>query len=107
MLVGPGESWIVHEPLGVTLIMGTWNFAGFTCLRPLISAITAGNCALIKPSELAPHCSKVIKSIITEFLDQTCYICVEGGARVACSLIEEQFDLIVYTGSTEKGRLVA
>jgi aldehyde dehydrogenase (NAD+) len=60
MIIGPGNSYILHEPLGVALIMGAWNFSAYTCLRPLMGAITAGNVAIIKPSEMSPASSAVV-----------------------------------------------
>jgi len=63
MMTGPGSSYIIHEPLGVALVMGTWNFPTFTSLNPAAEAIAAGNCVLLKPSEMAPAQSKVICKI--------------------------------------------
>jgi aldehyde dehydrogenase (NAD+) len=60
MIVGPGTSKIVAEPLGVVLILGSWNFPYFTTLGPLIEIIAAGNCAIIKGSELTPNSSKAM-----------------------------------------------
>ena len=64
MLIGPGKSKIVYEPLGVICIMGSWNFPLFTTLGPLIAVITAGNCAVVKPSEFCPNTTKKMKSLI-------------------------------------------
>jgi len=61
VLVGPGKSSIVYEPLGTVLIIGSWNFPIFTCVGPLISAISSGNCAVLKPSEMAPNSAKIIQ----------------------------------------------
>lgn len=61
MLVGPGKSKIIREPFGVVLIMGSWNFPIYTTLIPLIYCIAAGNCAIIKPSELSPNISRKMK----------------------------------------------
>lgn len=60
-LLSPGRSKVVFEPLGVTLIMGSWNLALWTTLLPLVPVIAAGNTAVIKPSELSTNSSKVIK----------------------------------------------
>ena len=107
MLVGPGKSKIVKEPFGVVLIMGSWNFPVYTTLVPLIYAIAAGNCAIVKPSELSPHISKQIKTLITRYLDFNCYACIEGSVNVAVNLTSQKFDLIMFTGGSEKGKLVA
>ena len=78
MLIGPAKSKIVYEPFGVTLIMGSWNFPYYTTLGPLIAVIASGNCAVIKPSELSPNCSKKMKTLLTRFLDTNAYVCIEG-----------------------------
>ena len=64
MLIGPAKSRVVYEPLGVALVIGSWNFPYFTCIGPLIYAIAAGNCCIVKPSEMAPQCSKIIKRLM-------------------------------------------
>lgn len=69
MYVGPAKSKILYEPLGVVCIMGSWNFPLYTTLAPLIHAIAAGNCAVIKPSEIAPNTLLKIKSLITRSID--------------------------------------
>ena len=60
-LIAPAKSKIIYEPLGVVLIMGAWNYPYYTTLGPLIATIAAGNCAIIKPSELSPNCSRKMK----------------------------------------------
>jgi aldehyde dehydrogenase (NAD+) len=107
MLIGPGKSKIVYEPLGVICIMGSWNFPLFTTLGPLIAVIAAGNCAVVKPSEFSPNTTKKIKSLIARYLDGSAYVCLEGQVQVAIALTSKRFDGIVFTGSTEKGKLVA
>lgn len=107
MSIGPGKSKIVYEPLGVVLIMGSWNFPLITTLRPLINVISAGNCAVIKPSEISKHSSRKIKALIARYLDMNCYACIEGAVQVAIACSNKKFDSIVYTGSSEKGKLVA
>jgi len=85
-LIGPAKSKIVYEPLGVALIMGSWNFPFFTTLGPLVAVIASGNCAVIKPSELSPNCSRKIKSLLTRYLDSSCFVCIEGAVQVAIAL---------------------
>lgn len=106
-LIGPGTSKILREPYGVVLIMGAWNFPIYTTLCPLIYAIAAGNCAIIKPSELSPHISQKMKSLITRYLDSSAYIAIQGAVEVAKSITTYPFDLIMFTGGSEKGKLVA
>ena len=107
MVIGPANSWIQYEPLGVVLVMASWNYPIFTTLGPLVDVIAAGNLALIKPSEISFNTSKAIKKLILRHLDSSCYVCVEGGIEVAKACTATKFDLIVYTGSTDKGKLVA
>ena len=107
MFLGPARSKIVYEPLGVVCVMGSWNFPLFTTIGPLINVIAAGNCAIIKPSELAPYSLIKIKSLVTRWLDLSCYICIEGQVEVAKALSTKKFDSICFTGSTDKGKLVA
>lgn len=78
MLIGPAKSKIVYEPLGVALVMGAWNFPYYTTIGPLVAAIAAGNCVVIKPSELSPNCCRKMKSLIMKYLDTNCYVCIEG-----------------------------
>jgi aldehyde dehydrogenase (NAD+) len=78
MFLGPAKSKIVYEPLGVVCVIGSWNFPLYTTLGPLIHVIGAGNCAVIKPSELSPNTLLKIKSLITRWLDMSCYTCIEG-----------------------------
>lgn len=78
VVLGLGKSYEVREPLGVCAILGSWNFPYFTILGPLISAIAAGNCAVIKPSEFAPFSSVIIKRLVVRNLDTSAYIVVQG-----------------------------
>lgn len=88
-------------------ILGSWNFPIATLLGPLVSAIAAGNAVIAKPSEISAFSAKVIKSLFMRHLDLNVYQCVNGGIKTAISLTSSKVDLIIYTGSTEKGRLVA
>jgi len=78
LLIGPAKSSIITEPLGVTGILGSWNYPYVTILQPLIAAISAGNCAILKPSEMAPNASLMVKRLIIRNLDSSCYKVVEG-----------------------------
>jgi len=104
---GPAKSYIQKEPMGVVAILGSWNFPLATLLGPLVSAIAAGNAVIVKPSEMSPFSAKVIKSLFMRHLDLNVYQCVNGGVKVAICLTSANVDLIIYTGSTEKGKLVA
>ena len=102
-----GSSKIVPEPYGVTLVMGSWNYPLVTSVSPAAEAIAAGNAVCIKPSELAPQCSKIIKKLVENNLDKEVYSVIEGAVNVASNICKEKWDLIIFTGSPEKGRLVA
>ncbi|MCX7569120.1 aldehyde dehydrogenase [Tumebacillus sp. DT12] len=98
---------IMPEPLGLTLILAPWNYPFQLALAPLIGAISAGNCAVLKPSELTPHTSAVIARICQEAFPEEYIAVVEGGVEVSTSLLAEPFDLIFFTGSTQVGKIVA
>jgi aldehyde dehydrogenase (NAD+) len=102
----PSKSYTISEPYGVTLIIGPWNFPVQLMLAPLVGAIAAGNCALLKPSVAAPQTSRLLKSIIGEIFDPAHVSIVEGGAESARMLLEERFDHIFFTGGPAVGRLV-
>jgi len=106
-LVGqPGKSRIYREPLGVVLIIGAWNYPLQLLLVPLVGAIAAGNCAIVKPSELAPATSELIASRLPEYVDGECVRIVQGGVPETTELLAEQFDYIFYTGNGTVGRIV-
>ena len=73
LLVGPGSSYIIKEPLGVVAILGSWNYPFVTTISPMATAIAAGNVLILKPSEMCPHSSKMIKTLIAMSLDVNCY----------------------------------
>jgi len=107
IVFAPSHSKLRFEPLGVALIMGSWNYPYFVTLKPLIQSIAAGNCAIVKPSELAPCSAKIIQVLVEKYLDPNCFKVVQGGAETAIALTNSHFDIICFTGSTEKGKLVA
>jgi aldehyde dehydrogenase (NAD+) len=83
VLLGPARSYVKYEPLGVVCVMGSWNFPLFTTLGPMVQVIAAGNCCLVKPSELAPNCAKAISNLIEKYIGTECVQCVLGGVKVA------------------------
>lgn len=97
---------IYHEPKGVCLIIAPWNYPFQLMMSPLISAIAAGNCAMLKPSELSPATSAVLHSLITETFEDQEICCIEGDAEVSTTLLELPFDHIFFTGSTAIGKIV-
>ena len=99
LLLAPAAAFTRHEPMGTVTIIGSWNAPFITSLKPLISAIAAGNCAIVKPSEHSPVSAAIIKKIV-EDLNQDCYVCIEGGVDVAVAINKLPSDLICFTGST-------
>ena len=97
---------IYLEPKGVCLIIAPWNYPFQLIMSPLISAIAAGNCAILKPSELSPAVSNVISKLINTCFDEEEIACVEGDAPVAEALLKLPFDHIFFTGSTAIGKVV-
>jgi len=106
LMMYPGQSVIYTEPYGVTLIIGPWNYPFQLILAPLIGAIAAGNCAILKPSELSVHTSALIKSMLGGIFEPYYVAVVEGEKDVAGALLQERFDYIFHTGSTSIGRVV-
>ncbi|NRF38418.1 aldehyde dehydrogenase family protein [Pedobacter foliorum] len=97
---------LYYEPKGVCLIISPWNYPFQLLMAPLISAIAAGNCAILKPSELSPAASAIIARIITECFEDQEICCFEGDASVSTALLELPFDHIFFTGSTAIGKVV-
>ncbi len=102
----PTKSSIVPQPRGVVLIISPWNFPFALTFRPLIGAISAGNCAILKPSELSPHSSRIIAQIISSIFDPNYVAVIQGDAYVAQEILTHAFDYIFFTGSTRVGKLV-
>ncbi|MEH2123963.1 aldehyde dehydrogenase [Nostoc sp.] len=97
---------IYPEPLGVVLIIGPWNYPFQLIISPLIGAIAAGNCAIIKPSEIASHTSDIIAKIIAKHFDPAYLAVVEGGVEASQKLLAEKFDHIFFTGGTAVGKII-
>lgn len=104
--VQPGQSQIVREPLGVILVIAPWNYPFQLTMSPLMGAIAAGNCAVVKPSEVTPNTSAVLAKLIPQYLDPDCVAVVEGAVDETTALLKEQFDYIFYTGNGTVGRIV-
>ena len=106
LMYQPSKGFFSSEPYGVVLIIGAWNYPLNLCLAPLISAIAAGNCAVIKPSEHAPYSSAVIAEGLGHYLDRSAFSVIEGGVEEAKALLAERFGYIFFTGSRPTGREV-
>lgn len=102
----PSKSYIIAEPYGVVLIMAPWNYPFQLCIEPLIGAIGAGNCAIIKPSAYAPATSEVIAQILEKIYPSDYIAVVQGGRKENSELLEHKFDYIFFTGSTAVGKTV-
>ncbi|CAM3861531.1 aldehyde dehydrogenase family protein [Smaragdicoccus niigatensis] len=102
----PSKAWIQYDPLGVVLIIGPWNYPLGLSLGPLIAAVSAGNCAVVKPSELAPATSAVLAKYLPRYLDSSAIQVVEGDAVVTQALLAEGFDHALFTGGTEVGKKI-
>lgn len=98
---------IRKEPLGVALIIGTWNFPFIVTLTPLVAAISAGCCAMVKPAETVVACQDLFAELIPKYLDQEAVRVVTGGPKEATMILERRFDHIFYTGSTKIAKFIA
>ncbi|MCO4770005.1 MAG: aldehyde dehydrogenase family protein [Deltaproteobacteria bacterium] len=102
----PGTAYIKPEPLGVVLIIAPWNYPIQLALAPLIGAISAGNCAVLKPSEVAPASSKLMAELVPKYLDTQCVRVVEGAVPETTALLEQRWDHIFFTGGERVGKIV-
>jgi aldehyde dehydrogenase (NAD+) len=104
---GLTSSYIQCVPLGVVLVIGAWNYPIALTLGPLLGALAAGNCVLVKPSELSEHSSRILAELIPRYLDPEVVQVIQGGAAETTLILKEKFDHIIYTGSSAVGRIIA
>ena len=102
----PGRARVHREPLGVVLIIAPWNYPVQLLLSPLVGALAAGNCAVLKPSELTPHTSAALADLVPRYLDPEAVALVEGAVPETEALLAERFDHVFYTGGGRVGRVV-
>ncbi|WJX47802.1 Aldehyde dehydrogenase 3 member I1, chloroplastic [Trifolium repens] len=102
----PSSAEIVSEPLGVVLIISTWNFPLSLSLDPVIGAISAGNTVVLKPSEISPATSSLLANLLETYLDNSAVRVVEGAVPETTALLDQKWDKILYTGSARVGRIV-
>src|SRR5574343_1833654 len=102
----PAKSYIVPEPLGVSLIIGAWNYPYQLSLAPAIAALAAGNTVVLKPSELPENTSKVMAKMINDNFDPRILRVIEGGVEITTELLNNKFDKIFFTGSVPVGKIV-
>ena len=102
----PASSYIYSEPFGVALIIAPWNYPFHLLLLPLVGAISAGNCAILKPSEIAPHTSAAIADMVSENFDPSFIAVVEGDAKTSQTLLAQKFDYVFFTGGSNIAKIV-
>lgn len=100
------RSWIQYEPCGVVLIIAPWNYPFNLTVTPLVSAIAAGNCVILKPSELAKNTSSLISKMVEDLFPENEIAVLEGDKKVAIELLKKPFDHIFFTGSSVVGKIV-
>ena len=105
-LIEPATSEYIYEPYGVCLILGAFNYPFFLLTGPFLGAIVAGNCAVVKPSELSVHSEKLISELIPKYLDKDAFRVINGGVSTSEILLKQQWDKIFFTGSPRVGKLV-
>ncbi|XP_057173429.1 aldehyde dehydrogenase family 3 member B2 isoform X2 [Ursus arctos] len=100
------SAFIRKEPFGLVLIIAPWNYPVNLTLVPLVGALAAGNCVVLKPSELSKGTEKVLAEVLPQYLDQSCFAVVLGGPQETRQLLEHKFDYIFFTGNPRVGRIV-
>lgn len=101
------DSAFIHpEPYGVALVIGAWNYPLQLSTSPVLPAIAAGNCVIIKPSEISAATAQALADLVPKYLDNDCVKVVCGGVPETTELLKEKFDYIFYTGSTQVGRII-
>lgn len=102
----PALGWVQYEPLGLVLVIAPWNYPFLLALNPLIAALAAGNCVVLKPSELTPATSRLMARLLPEYVDSEAVAVVEGDGHTTQDLLAQGFDHAFFTGGTEIGRKV-
>ncbi|MBC8062139.1 MAG: aldehyde dehydrogenase [Clostridiaceae bacterium] len=102
----PSKGYIIYEPYGTVLIIGPFNYPFQLLIEPLIGAVAAGNCVILKPSESTPTVSALVKKIIEESFEKKYIRVIEGEKQTTSSLINSAFDYIFFTGSVAVGKIV-
>jgi aldehyde dehydrogenase (NAD+) len=99
-------SWVQYEPKGVALIIAPWNYPFYLAVGPLASALAAGNCCVLKPSEMTPGVGALLERLVREVFEPAEVSVVSGGKEVATELLALPFDHIFFTGSPQVGKIV-
>lgn len=100
------KSYIIPEPLGVSLIIGAWNYPFYLSLLPVIASLSAGNTVVLKPSEITVNCSHIMAQIINNNFDPSYFKVIEGGIAETTVLLAQRFEKIFFTGSVAVGKIV-
>jgi aldehyde dehydrogenase (NAD+) len=106
VFMAPATCEIHHEPFGVCLIIGAFNYPIELSLGPLIGSITAGNCCIVKPSELSSACEEILATLLPKYLDTEALQVITGGVSTTSELLEQRWDKIFFTGSPRVGKIV-
>ena len=102
----PAKSYIIPEPLGVTLVIGAWNYPYQLSLAPAVASLAAGNTVVLKPSELPSKTSEVMTKLINDNFPSDYFCVVQGDVKETTELLEYRFDKIFFTGSIPVGRII-
>ncbi|WAL67717.1 aldehyde dehydrogenase family protein [Amycolatopsis cynarae] len=102
----PGRAWYQYEPLGTVLVIGPWNYPVFLTLAPVVAALAAGNCVIVKPSEHTPTVSALLADLLPRYLDSDAVAVVEGAANETQELLDQGLDHAFFTGGPEIGKAV-
>ncbi|HUP98838.1 MAG TPA: aldehyde dehydrogenase family protein [Aeromicrobium sp.] len=102
----PGKGWYEYEPLGVVFIIGPWNYPVHLVLAPLVGAIAAGNCAILKPSEHTPAAAQVLADLVPRYLDPDAFSVILGGAEATQDVLAQGVDHAFFTGGPEIGKAI-
>lgn len=100
------KSFIKPEPYGIVLVIAPWNYPFMLSMDPLIEAIAAGNCVILKPSEYAPNTANVLKEILKKVFPMEYVTVIEGGIEETTELLEQDLDYIFFTGGSKVGQIV-
>ncbi|MGL5683886.1 MAG: aldehyde dehydrogenase [Marinifilaceae bacterium] len=106
LFMWPSKSYVTYQPLGICLILSPWNYPFLLLMDPLIGAIAAGNCAILKPSHQSPNINNVIKAIVSQVFNKEHVSFIEGNPQQTEWLLEQRFDFIFFTGSSAFGKTV-
>src|SRR5690554_4354851 len=102
----PSSSKVIYEPLGITLVVAPWNYPFQLLINPLVGAISAGCCSILKPSPDTPKIAKVMEAMIAENFEPNYITVVQGDRETNTSLFAQPFDIMFFTGSAKVGKVV-